>query len=752
MKKIISTLVIIFSLTAISAQELYWVFFTDKNGTQFDPYSYFDAKAIERRTQLGLSLYDSTDFPLNPQYTQAVSALSEEVVGESRWLNALAVSTSNIEQIAGLPFVKNIYPIENHTDITKFKKKENFSADTLNYMADQLLYMEGDLFVEKGLNGKGIRIAVLDGGFKMADTHPAFAHLRANHQIIKTYNFPLKKEDVYGWDSHGTMVLSCIAGYGRNGLQLGLATGAEFLLARTETNLEQKKEEVWWMMGMEWADANGANIINSSLGYGIDRYKPSEMDGTSLVARAANIAAAKGILVCNSMGNEGDDRSWYTLITPADADSVLSVGGIESSGIPSSFTSFGPTADGRRKPNVCAFGTAMVANPSKSNLYTMASGTSFSSPLTAGFAACAWQSHRELTNMQLIQELEKSGDKYPYYDYQFGYGVPQASYFVSQKKNAQSEILLTTQADGSLLIEIPEESVGADRLYYHIENEDGTLNSYQTMTITKTKRVIPVSSDRLKPGSTLRVWYNRQVAEYQRPSSANAKDDGQITSVRFRRSWQMIAFHNRNTERPSAWGVNSKVKLAPYIAWGFVARADKNNEKTIDWGKSETFLAGLRLKGNICKWYSLGFAIELGATWYVQTSYIAANYPHNGMGISRFNTRSSFLQGEFFQRFRVAPGGLFGYGIFFDTGIYAGYVFSNRKNTTYKLEDGSKLRTSQGRPEMAHYQWGVRARFGYDIIAVYAQYRINSLFEGASGSKDFPKLEFGLQLTLPIGR
>ena len=133
---------------------------------------------------------------------------------------------------------------------------------------------------------------------------------------------------------------------------LGLATGAEFLLARTETGLENRIEEVWWQMGMEWADRNGANIINSSLGYGKDRYNPDEMDGTSLVAKAAQMAAAKGILVCNSMGNEGDDPTWRTVITPADAEGVLSVGGIDRDGNPSSFTSWGPSADGRIKPNV----------------------------------------------------------------------------------------------------------------------------------------------------------------------------------------------------------------------------------------------------------------------------------------------------------------------------------------------------------------------------------------------------------------
>ena len=162
---------------------------------------------------------------------------------------------------------------------------------------------------------------------------------------------------------HGTMVLSCIAGIkmGKD----GIGYRSRFLLARTEINTEPAKEEVWWMQAVEWADKNGANVINSSLGYGKSRYYVEDMDGKqSLVSKAANMAAAKGMLVCNAMGNEGSDKAWRTLITPADADSVISVGGLN----PATdkriyFSSFGPTADGRLKPNVVAFGTADVAKP-----------------------------------------------------------------------------------------------------------------------------------------------------------------------------------------------------------------------------------------------------------------------------------------------------------------------------------------------------------------------------------------------------
>ena len=166
---------------------------------------------------------------------------------------------------------------------TEYKEIEDNGKDILT---DQVKRFGGQHFIDKGIDGKGLRICVMDGGFPKVNTHPAFQHLRDNHQIIKTYNFPNKKEDVYGWNTHGTMVLSCIAGINEEGQKLGLATGAEFLLARTEIEPEPFKEEVWWAQGAEWADKNGADIINSSLGYGKDRHWTKDMDGTSYVAKA----------------------------------------------------------------------------------------------------------------------------------------------------------------------------------------------------------------------------------------------------------------------------------------------------------------------------------------------------------------------------------------------------------------------------------------------------------------------------------
>ena len=278
------------AMTAVAQEKSYWVFFTDKNDTQFDPYTYFDAKAIARYQQCGADLYNLSNYPLNDGYVNTVEGYSIELFGASRWLNAVGVTATeeNALLIEQLPFVAKVQemagsgilaavtqPRPDETSNASLDKALPFlngEGDPDEILTDQLKRFGGQHFIDHGIDGKGLRICVMDGGFPKVDTHPAFKHLRDNHQILKTYNFPNKREDVYGWSTHGTMVLSCIAGLNEQGQKLGLATGAEFLLARTEIDPEPFKEEIWWAQGAEWADKNGADIINSSLGYGKDRH------------------------------------------------------------------------------------------------------------------------------------------------------------------------------------------------------------------------------------------------------------------------------------------------------------------------------------------------------------------------------------------------------------------------------------------------------------------------------------------------
>ena len=520
-KHLLLAIMILLAVAGMAQDKCYWVFFTDKNNTQFDPYAYFDAKAIARYQQCGADLYDISNYPLNSSYVKTVDGYATEVFGESRWMNAVGVMATeeNAMRISALPFVERIQEIEADdmypASVDFLPSVEEPSGcfvanaprnDEVDILTDQLKRFGGQYFLDKGIDGKGLRICVMDGGFPSVDTHPAFKHLRDNHQILKTYNFPNKIEDVYGWSSHGTMVLSCIAGINEEGQKLGLATGAEFLLARTEIDPEPFIEEVWWAQGAEWADKNGADIINSSLGYGKDRHWTKDMDGTSYVAKAAQKAVEKGILICNSAGNEGDDSRWMTIITPADAENVLTVGGIDDDLVNYrhiSFSSYGPTADKRLKPNVVAFGHAKVADPSDGK-FTDAYGTSFSSPLTAGFAACAWQTKRNLTALQMKAEIEKSADLYPYFDYAFGYGVPQAAYFTGDLKPAERSFTFVQEKDG-VKIMFPEIIQNQD-VFINIEGTDGVLLGYYTATPDSTG--IKLKNKDFGQGKKLNVSYN----------------------------------------------------------------------------------------------------------------------------------------------------------------------------------------------------------------------------------------------------
>lgn len=432
-------LVIIFCLSAVvlgQAQSRFWVELKYK-GTEFNPYEYFDKKAIERRLIHGISLSDSSDFPVNSTYLNTISELAE-VIYASRWLNAAYVVTTeeNAEKLMKYDFVKNILKSENVLYVATIGqgKEEAPDEEKLQHLAQrQINLMKGKLFSQNGITGKGIRIAVFDGGFPEVDRHPAFEHVHRYGRIIATFDFTKNKEISYRGSSHGLSTLSNIGGMYGN-ILLGLAPDAEYLLAVTEINREILKEEVWWVAAAEWADKNGAQIINSSLGYTEPRYSPAQMDGQfTMVSRAANIAAAKGILVVNAAGNEGSTPSWQIIGAPADADSVLSVGGVNPrTGLKINFSSFGPNARRKLKPNVVASGTTVAARPF--GRYGKVEGTSFASPLVAGFAACVMQLRSGLKAMEYFDLIQKSAHLYPYFDYAHGYGAPQADYFFEEKK------------------------------------------------------------------------------------------------------------------------------------------------------------------------------------------------------------------------------------------------------------------------------------------------------------------------------
>lgn len=521
MIRILLVLCVLANTLAVHAQQTYAVYLTDKQGVVFDPYAFFDAKAIERRTAHHIPLSDSTDMPLNTAYVSKISTLVKEVKAESRWLNALFVEadSAQVSHINTLSFVKATAPVNPApvflTRVQKLfddKALAKLSQAELDLLRYQTSRMQASFFKQKGIDGKGMRIAVFDVGFPGVDKLPYFKHLRDSNRIVRTIDIVKKNDFVYASNSHGTATLSCIAGRYED-IDIGMATGAEFLLARTElATWEPKSEEYYWLAAAEWADRFGANIISSSLGYGLNRYKTKEMNGHhSIAAYAATMAAKKGILVVSSAGNEYEDHNWRFIITPSDADSVLCVGGTDPyNDMHIDFSSMGPSSSMHIKPNVSAPGHVITANATGIGENF---GTSFSCPLTAGFAACAWQMNRQYTNMQLFSEIEKSAHLYPYFDYVHGYGIPQASYFTGEKMKVDTTfdikgfsgvyVIDIRPGVGNILdtacvevnktpfedIELKGDFGKGINLYYHVQSPNGVLKSYKVLRINCRKNL-----------------------------------------------------------------------------------------------------------------------------------------------------------------------------------------------------------------------------------------------------------------------
>ena len=431
----------------INSQTHYWIFFSDKDGVEFNPYTYFDTATIRKRLKKGIELNQYSDFPLRSDYISKVEKITgNKSISQSRWLNAMTIEATpiHIDQIRQELFVTDIIEIRSESNTMDKDIDSLFRGDKHDLLDLQLKSLGIKYFEQHKVNGKGVRIAVFDAGFPDVDKSSVFEHLIKEKRIIATYDFVKKDSFVYDYHTHGTKVLACIAGkFGKH--QFGLATGAEFLLARTEIKRETFSEEENWLCAVEWADKNGADIISSSLGFTFRRYFQQQMDGKyTLVSRAANIAASKGILVINAAGNDGLNY-WEVICAPADADSILTVGAVSpKTGYHEVYSSLGPTYDGRMKPNVCAFGHVVTSDGKK---IKTAYGTSLATPLISGFAACVLQMNPDWDNMRILNEIQKSSHLYPYFDYAHGYGVPQASYFTGEEKISRPSFSFAMQND-----------------------------------------------------------------------------------------------------------------------------------------------------------------------------------------------------------------------------------------------------------------------------------------------------------------
>ncbi len=404
-------------------QQAYMISFTAKeNLWQLQqPTTFLSERAIARRERQGIALGPS-HIPVSHLRRETVVNLVSYAGHTSKWLNGMYVEStpSELAQIQSLPFVAKVQPITGGTATHGFYGYAESQNDQINLEAiQQNLGYELDI-----IRGEGMLIAVLDAGFVGANS----VNINDNLNILTTRNFVEGGTDVYQGSSHGFSVLSTMATFQRD-FYVGTAPEATYALIKTEKELSETPEEMFnWIAGAEFADSIGADIINSSLGYSTfddpaDDYTVNDLDGrTSIISLGALAAARTGMLVVTSAGNAGGS-AWDKITFPADADSVLTVGSVNQYGMASAFSSRGYTVDGRVKPNVCARGEgAYVFRPD--GQLAWANGTSFSSPIMAGAAACLWQTQPNATAQQIIKALETSASHYYSHNIRIGYGIP----------------------------------------------------------------------------------------------------------------------------------------------------------------------------------------------------------------------------------------------------------------------------------------------------------------------------------------
>ncbi|PIY07066.1 MAG: peptidase S8 [Bacteroidetes bacterium CG_4_10_14_3_um_filter_31_20] len=444
-------LLIVFSFIVLNGFSqkpgIYWIQFTDKANSPYSissPSLFLSQRAIDRRVIQGIQI-NTLDIPVNQTYVDSMINSGFDVFDESKWFNGVlaTVTDSTILQIlSGISFVQSYKYVRPLIAKKNKSKKEDLGtlSDYYNYGmgTDQILMLNGNYLHNQGYRGDGMLIALLDVGWIGTNSSPIFDSIFNNNRIISTRDFVTGKNDntVYESGSHGTSVLSTI-GVIANGSLVGTAPHASFTLLKSEdADGEYIFEEYTWVCAAEYADSLGADIISSSLGYTTfddttQNHTWNDIDGeTSVASISATIAARKGILVCISAGNSGS-QPWHKIGIPADADSILAVGAVDTLQQPASFTSVGPSADGRVKPDVAAMGKGTAVVDVGGNVVN-GNGTSFSCPIIAGMSACLWQAFPNATNMQIREAIIKSASQYYNPDTLLGYGIPNfyAAFFI----------------------------------------------------------------------------------------------------------------------------------------------------------------------------------------------------------------------------------------------------------------------------------------------------------------------------------
>jgi serine protease AprX len=515
-----STLLILITGTTLLAQiPRYVISLTDKKGTPYrldKPEQYLSQTAIQRRQHQKITI-DSTDLPVSPAYIDSIrKAGTITLLYTSKWFNEVVIQTNDataLQKINTYAFVKKSTPVSRRMAPAPLREKfqevpspgnnallRSTGNDFYGKAYDQIHLHEGEYLHDKGKLGQGMMIAVIDAGFTAVNTNPTFEHLRNQQHLIATHNFTDNTPGVFDFGTHGSFCLSVLAAY-LPGQMVGTAPEAAYVLLRTEENgVEQPIEEHNWIAAAELADSIGVDVVSSSLGYNlfddpVYDHTYAELNGkTTIIAQAASLAVRKGMIIVNAAGNEGP-HPWKYLLTPADADSVLTVGAVDIELRAAAFSGYGPTADGRIKPDVAALGVGTVLINTDGTI-TGGNGSSYATPIIAGLITCLWQAFPHRTNMEIIQAVKTSSSQYTHPDNRTGYGIPNfhTAYDALLKMDLQDTAYIKATLNNHLVKAFPNPISDQVRLFYKsTSTQQINLELLDAIGRTVRKRSLPAA-------------------------------------------------------------------------------------------------------------------------------------------------------------------------------------------------------------------------------------------------------------------